>query len=119
MLKPVDVSTKNRLRVAEYLNTLDSRDFHMHYCTHCIAGHINQKFLGRMNLTSENWQETKAAAARFLDLNERDSDALFEPGRPVHSKFYSPEPGDAAKVMRHLAATDEVDWTLTARPPLR
>jgi hypothetical protein len=115
MLKPVDVATKNRLRVAEYLTTLDPREFHMNYCTHCIAGIINRRFLGRHDLRSDNWNETRDAAAAFLDIDDKQAELLFEPGRAVCSKYYTPEPEQGARVMRHLAATDEVDWSVTGR----
>jgi hypothetical protein len=109
MLKKLDETTKNRLRVAEYLQKLNSEEFHMHFCSNCICGHINRAFLG-FEHSAGTWGEQRSRAAEFLGISNTEADKLFSPGNPVHSRGQSPHPQDAARVMRYLAATDTVDW---------
>lgn len=115
MLQKLDKAHMNRLHVADYLNDLDPKDFHMGSCFNCICGHVNRKF---MSSYSNDWNVMKDAAARWLGITSKQADDLFNPGTHVYGDSHSdrtPDPRDAARVMRYLAATDMVDWSVGTR----
>lgn len=112
MLKVMDKAHTNRIKVADYLNDLDPADFDMQRCSDCICGHINRAFMASY---SHHWDVMKEAAAKFLGINEFEATQLFCPPEVINDKDCDPDPRDAARVVRYLAATDTVDWSVGLR----
>ncbi|APH74136.1 hypothetical protein [Aquibium oceanicum] len=57
-------------------------------------------------------------AAKLLGLDELDAETLFEPmnyGPAIHLEWDEVTPRQAAKVLRHLAKTGEVEWEVAFR----
>lgn len=101
----------------------EEKGFHMNHVVHgcgtpsCIAGWAEWENEGRpasLTFSGEGFLEN---AAKYLGIGEYDYDnkklkatKLFYPGKT----YYYSTPAHAAKVLRHLAATGEVDWSITA-----
>lgn len=73
----------------------------------CIAGWAHQTF-GDGNYGVNICR----AAEEHLDLNEHDAGELFIPA--TDNSLDDIVPSQAAKVLRHLAATGKVDWSVAA-----
>lgn len=61
----------------------------------------------------EEWREESfisGIAADILELSEEESRRLFTPSSGQYPDCYSAKPAQVARVLRHLAATGEVDW---------
>jgi len=86
----------------------DDRSGHSCGTVACIGGWTNVVLAKSGNLPI-------AAAQRRLELTDRQADALFYPlGYWRVDNDYTPS--QAVAVLRHLAATGEVDWTIQPSP---
>jgi hypothetical protein len=107
MLQKIDVATSNKLKMAEYLNDLDPSEFDMTCCGMCYVGHVGRVF---GIPTSGAWRKARDQAADLFGLTDEQAAALFEPPIIIHEEVQAVHPKGAARVLRHLAATGEVDW---------
>jgi hypothetical protein len=57
---------------------------------------------------------TSKIAREFLGLSRWEAGDLFEPGAVAAADWGSIKPSQAVAVIRHLAATGEVDWSIGA-----
>lgn len=84
----------------------------------CIAGWAYWEAQGRPQIINTDYQ----VAAEYLGLAppetswiESPADRLFFPGHPdanVHRAGWNATPAQAATVLRHLAETGEVNWSI-------
>lgn len=76
----------------------------------CIAGWAVSFFASKDAIEELFWRDQRpdVLGAEILDLDRYQRDDLFE---PEDSFYYRATAGQAAKVLRHLASTGEVDWT--------
>jgi hypothetical protein len=70
----------------------------------CIAGHAMMLAGGHPDFTQ--WEKIRDTAGDWLGLTTSEANVLFSHYRGKVSS------SDAAKVVRHLAATDEIDWSI-------
>jgi hypothetical protein len=73
--------------------------------SHCIAGWCCR--LSGIEPHQYQWSNIKVHATAELALTEHQAHELFS---PLWDKQTPCTPKQAAKVLRHLAATDKVDW---------
>lgn len=73
----------------------------------CIGGHCHLMF-GEYNAHTLNWTNN---ARKHIGLSLEDANALFMPHNWHSDKSLSDRPR-AARVLRHLAATGKVDWSV-------
>lgn len=101
-----DVNAANCLAFADILENSPDLEFDMSSWHFCICGHIN-KVLGKSRFVHERVLE---APAEFLGIDISRAQQLFQPGK----FYYTYSAKQAAKVLRHLAATGDVDWTVAS-----
>lgn len=105
---------KERLKkLAQKLDKTKPEKFNMHeWCgtTCCIAGHaliMARKSRDDMRF----WGDAMYWARSYLDLSELVARELMWPAPVQHMTFrWNATPKQAAKVIRHLIKTGEVDW---------
>jgi len=74
----------------------------------CIAGWTQHLFgTGTPNYDSG------IEAAKLLGLHDRAATDLFIPGKAIFCTLDEVKPRQAAAVLRHLAETGKVDWSIT------
>ena len=113
------MNTENILKLAEYIEGLEPKEYDQRYVDHptgphcgtpaCIAGHA--AYLSGMSIyPGAGMFEAKA----WLRLSSFQADCLFDsmPFGPFGTEpdISAPTPQDAAATLRHLAETGEVDW---------
>jgi hypothetical protein len=114
MLQKLSTEHLNRLALAEALATVDPNDFDMRRPDRCICGHALRLF-GRRTPYWGGWESQQNAGATLLGLSTEQARDLFVPAkRAKHSDLYT-DPRDAARVVRYLAATDIVDWSVAGK----
>jgi hypothetical protein len=114
MLQKLDTGHLNRLALAEALASLEPHDFDMRRPDRCICGHALRLF-GDRSAFFGRWESQLNAGAALLGLSDNQARELFAPaGRAKHEDFYT-DPHDAARVVRYLAATDIVDWSVAGK----
>ena len=126
MLQKPDVHTDRILKLADHIEKLSDSDFGMrNWCT-CIAGHAVKQSGEEKNLFN---LDVRFVAANLLGLSTLEATQLFCPkrhglqrrqevvSRRAQYVFGAPNPirdditpKQAAKCLRHLAVTGEVDW---------
>jgi hypothetical protein len=109
----------NIFLLAEHLDNLSPDEFYMQDCERCISGHANR-------MSGHRYAEFKNSA-RWLGITENDIDLLFLPllsrMPEADAAFVEKAMGhklmlqgvsapQAARVLRHLAITGKVDWTV-------
>jgi hypothetical protein len=114
MLQKLDAEHLNRLALAEALASMEPRDFDMRRPDRCICGHALRLF-GICRPYFGGWERQLGAGANLLGLSTDQARELFAPvKRAKHSDHYT-HPQDAARVVRYLAATDTVDWSVAGK----
>ena len=114
MLQKLDTEHLNRLVLAEALASMDPSDFDMRRRDRCICGHALRLF-GRRTPYWGDWQSQLSVGAILLGLSTEQARELFVPAdRARRSDLYT-HPQDAARVVRYLAATDTVDWSIAGK----
>lgn len=119
---PGGVNSAECLRVADEIEK--SANFNMAIVRHgcgtaaCIAGHMMTEGEARWSTTrtfGRNWSERAFnRIRRTLGLSREDAEALFMPSGFAHVTYTAKH---GAAVLRHLAATGEVDWIGTKPAP--
>jgi hypothetical protein len=96
------------------LASMEPRDFDMRRADRCICGHALRLF-GRHSRYFGSWESQLGAGANLLSLSTDQARELFAPvNRARHSAPYT-HPRDAARVVRYLAASDTVDWSVAGK----
>jgi len=114
MLQKLDTEHLNRLALADALASMEPRDFDMRRPDRCICGHALRLFGKRLPYFG-GWERQLNVGATLLGLSHEQARELFAPaGRARHSDLYT-DPHDAARVVRYLAATDIVDWSVAGK----
>ena len=114
MLQKLDTEHLNRRALAEALASMEPRDFDMRRPHRCICGHALRLFGIRLSYFG-GWERQLGAGANLLGLSTDQARELFAPVN--RAKQYDPytHPQDAARVVRYLAATDTVDWSVAGK----
>jgi hypothetical protein len=114
MLQKLDTEHLNRIALAEALASMEPGDFDMRRRDRCICGHALRLF-GKRSAFFAGWESQLGAGANLLGLSTDQARELFAPvNRARHSAPYT-HPQDAARVVRYLAATDTVDWSVAGK----
>jgi hypothetical protein len=114
MLQKLDTPHLNRIALAEALASMEPGDFDMRRRDRCICGHALRLFGTRLPYF-RGWESQLGAGANLLGLSTDQAQELFAPAnRARHSAPYT-HPQDAARVVRYLAATDTVDWSVAGK----
>ena len=115
MLQKLDNAHVNRLRLADSLASMNPSDFDMRSTSHCICGHALRLF-GKQRHFVMGWRSQVNAGAALLGITTAQALELFAPpNRSGWGEAYT-SPQDAARVVRYLAATDTVDWSVAGKP---
>jgi hypothetical protein len=114
MLQKLDNEHLNRLALAEALTSMNPRDFDMRRRDRCICGHA-LRLVGKRSPYFGRWESQLAAGANLLGLSTDQARELFAPGNRAKQSDPYTYPQDAARVMRYLAATDTVDWSVAGK----
>jgi len=116
MLKKLDNEHLNRLALAEALANMSPDDFDMRNTSRCICGHTLRMFAQRPFYFFGGWESQLRAGAALLGLSIEQARELFVPANraKVGCDHYT-HPHDAARVVRYLAATDTVDWSIAGK----
>ena len=114
MLQKLDTEHLNRLALAEALASMEPRDFDMRRPDRCICGHALRLF-GRHSRFFGGWESQLGAGAGLLGLSIEQARELFVPINRAKSNDHYTHPQDAARVVRYLAATDTVDWSVAGK----
>ena len=115
MLQKLDAVHLHRLRVADELAAMDPSDFDMRSTSRCICGHalrIHGKWMG----FPLGWQSQLRAGAALLGISTAQALELFAPANRSSPDDGYTTPQEAARVVRYLAATDTVDWSVAGKP---
>ena len=115
MLHKLDNAHLNRLRLAEALSELVPSEFDMRSTSHCICGHALRLF-GKHRHFPLGWRSQVDAGAALLGITTVQAQALFAPPDRCGTSVAYTSPQDAARVVRYLAATDTVDWSVAGKP---
>ena len=103
----------NILKLAEYMENLRPEEYDQRYSEHprgphcgtpaCIAGHAAW-LAGQWS-----YEGTIEDAKEWLGITWDHANGLFD-SAPYVGEDLTPTPQDAARTLRHLAETGEVDW---------
>ena len=115
MLQKLDTAHLNRLRLADALANMGPYEFDMRSTSHCICGHALRLF-GKHRHFLMSWRSQVNAGATLLDITTAQALELFVPPKRSGSAEGYTSPQDAARVVRYLAATDTVDWSVAGEP---
>jgi hypothetical protein len=115
MLQKLDTAHLNRLALAEEMGKLDPNDFDMRRPDRCICGHALRLF-GQAWALFGGWESQLRVGANLLGLSIDQARELFVPTNRAKTTDLYTHPLDAARVVRYLAATDLVDWSVAAKP---
>ena len=117
MLQKLDTEHLNRLALAEALANMSTGDFDMRDTSRCICGHALRMFGGHApQFFFVPWHSQLRAGAALLGLSIEQAWELFVPAnrwKPGRDHYTHPQ--DAARVVRYLAATDTVDWSVAGK----
>jgi hypothetical protein len=114
MLQKLDAEHLNRLALAEALASMEPRDFDMRRPDRCICGHALRLF-GICRPYFGGWERQLGAGANLLGLSTDQARELFAPVKRAKQSDHYTHPQDAARVVRYLAATDTVDWSVAGK----
>ena len=116
MLQKLNSPQMNRIRLADALVRMDPSDFDMRTTSNCICGHALRMFGEQRRRSLFGWHSQLKAGAALLGITPAQASQLFCP--PHRSKWRQPytSPQEAARVLRYLAATDTVDWSVADKP---
>ena len=116
MLQKLDTEHLKRLALAEALANMSIDDFDMRDTRRCICGHTLRMFAERPFYFFGAWESQLRAGAGLLGLSIEQARDLFVPANraKVGCDNYT-HPQDAARVVRYLAATDTVDWSVAGK----
>jgi hypothetical protein len=114
MLQKLDTEHLNRLALAEALASMKELDFDMRDPRRCICGHALRMFRERWSYVG-GWESQLSAGAGLLGLSIEQARELFVPINRAKSNDPYTHPQDAARVVRYLAATDTVDWSIAGK----
>jgi hypothetical protein len=114
MLQKLDTVHLNRLALADALATLREGDFDMREPRRCICGHALRMF-GERALYPGGWKSQLRSGANVLGLSIEQARELFVPLNRANGCDGYTHPHDAARVVRYLAATDTVDWSVAGK----
>jgi len=114
MLQRLDTEHLNRLAVVEVLSKLEPTEFDIRDASRCICAHT-LRLLAAHRSTSYAWQVQLEAGAKLLGLTIDDAKLLFVPAGRYTSTDRATHPHDAARVVRYLAATETVDWSVAGK----
>jgi hypothetical protein len=117
MLQKLDAAHLNRLALAEALTNMSPEDFDMRIPSRCICGHALRMFGERApHFFFVPWESQLRAGAALLGLSIEQARELFFPANRAQAgcEHYT-HPQDAARVVRYLAATDTVDWSIAGK----
>jgi hypothetical protein len=95
---------------------MDPSDFDMRTTSNCICGHALRMF-GQQEEFYFDWRNQLRAGASLLGLSNAQAVELFSPPHRSGSDEPYTSPQDAARVVRYLAATDSVDWSVAGAAP--
>ena len=98
----------------DYQDDAKKADKSGHACgtTACIAGHVVTLHNAKTGVPlSRSPDSVSTKAQEVLGLTSSQAYVLFH-GSPMDTELRDTTPGQAAKVLRHLAATGYVDWTV-------
>ena len=116
MLQKLDAEHLNRLALAEALANMSTDDFDMRNTSRCICGHTLRMFGERRFYFYGAWESQLRAGAALLGLSLEQARELFVPvNRAQTACDHYTHPQDAARVVRYLAATDTVDWSVAGK----
>jgi hypothetical protein len=116
MLQKLDAEHLNRLALAEALANMSTDDFEMWNPSRCICGHTLRMFGDRPLYFYRAWESQLRAGAALLGLSIEQARELFVPAnRSKRGCDHYTHPQDAARVVRYLAATDTVDWSVAGK----
>jgi hypothetical protein len=88
---------------------MSTDDFDMRKSGRCICGHTLRMF-------GELWENQLRAGAAMLGLSIEQARELFVPANRAKAWCdYYTHPQDAARVVRYLAATNTVDWSVAGK----
>jgi hypothetical protein len=118
MLQKLDNAHVNRLRLADALANMSPYEFDMRSTSNCICGHALRLF-GKQEQFYFGWRNQLRAGASLLGLSNAQAVELFAPLDRSGSDEPYTSPQDAARVVRYLAATDTVDWSVAGKPSIR
>jgi len=114
MLHKLDNAHLNRLRLADALSEMTASEFDMRSTSHCICGHALRLF-GKHKHFPLGWRSQVDAGAALLGITTVQAQALFAPPDRCGTSVGYTSPKDAARVVRYLAATDTVDWSVAGK----
>jgi hypothetical protein len=114
MLQKLDTQHLNRLALADALASMKQSDFDMRIPRHCICGHALRLFR-KCWLHVGGWESQLRAGAEVLGLSIEQARDLFVPLNRAKMNDHYTHPQDAARVVRYLAATDTVDWSVAGK----
>jgi hypothetical protein len=114
MLKKLDTEHLNRLALADALASMELCDFDMRRPDRCICGHALRLF-GIRTPYFGGWESQLCAGANLLGLSSDQARELFAPVKRAKQSDHYTHPQDAARVVRYLAATDTVDWSVAGK----
>ena len=116
MLQKLDTEHLNRLALAEALANMSTGDFDMRDTSRCICGHTLRMFGDRPLYFYRAWESQLRAGAALLGLSLEQARELFVPANRAQAGCdHYTHPQDAARVVRYLAATDTVDWSVAGK----
>jgi hypothetical protein len=115
MLQKLDTAHVNRHRLADALAGMSPSEFDMRSTSHCICGHALRLF-GRHKHFVLGWRSQVDAGATLLGITTVQAQQLFAPPDRCGTSVGYTSPKDAARVVRYLAATDTVDWSVAGKP---
>jgi hypothetical protein len=114
MLQKLDTEHLNRITLADALANMSTSDFDMRHTSRCICGHALRIF--GQHSPFAPWESQLRAGAALLGLSIEQARELFFPANRAKAwcDHYT-HPQDAARVVRYLAATDTVDWSVAGK----
>ena len=117
MLHKLDNAHLNRLRLADALSEMAPSEFDMRSTSHCICGHALRLF-GKHKHFPLGWRSQVEAGAGLLGITTVQAQALFAPPDRCGTSVGYTSAKDAARVVRQLAATETVDWSVAGKPSI-
>ena len=113
MLQKLDTQHLNRLALADALANMKESNFDMRNPRHCICGHALRLF--HKCWLPFGWESQLRAGAEVLGISVEQARELFVPINRAKKHDRYTHPQDAARVVRYLAATDTVDWSVAGK----
>ena len=114
MLQKLDTEHLNRLALAEALANMEPRDFDMRRPDRCICGQALRVF-GIRTPYFGGWESRAWRRCKLARSFHRPSAGVIRASQSCKAVRPYTHPQDAARVMRYLAATDTVDWSVAGK----